>query len=172
MAIRGPGLSDVEVHHQAAHIKRSHSIPLLCLVFWPHLLHSSVSQVRVSRLVFLAAPPANLYANEKIIINEVHAWLAPINTTLHQQTIQMATFYTARQLGGVLMWWGKTISMPLSSGFIYPLPHKWILLSLKWGLNSTAKLSHFTYMRGLQFSTSIVLHLISITDAFLLRPSS
>lgn len=75
--------------------------------FDPHLLHSSVSQVWDSRLVFLAALPANLYANEKIIINEVHAWLAPINTTLHQQTILMATFHTARQLGGVLMWWSR-----------------------------------------------------------------
>lgn len=50
-----------------------------------------------------------------MIINGVHAWVAPINSTLHQEIIQMTTFYTARQLGGMLMWWGETISMPLST---------------------------------------------------------
>jgi len=57
---------------------------------------------------------------------------------------------------------GHTISMLLSSGFIYPIPHKRILLSLKRGLNSTPKLFHFTFM-SLQFPSSFVLHLISIT---------
>lgn len=74
---------------------------------------------RFSCLAFLAARPANLYANVKIIINSVHAMVAPINTTLHQQIIQMTTFYSGRQLGGMLMWWGETISMPLSTGCIH-----------------------------------------------------
>lgn len=74
---------------------------------------------KFSWLEFLAALPANLYANVKIIINGVHAWVTPINSTLHQQIIQMTTFYSARQLGGMLMWWEETISMPLSTGFIH-----------------------------------------------------
>lgn len=75
---------------------------------------------RYSSLAFLAAQPANLYANVKIIINGVHAWVVtPINTNLPQQIIQMTTFYSTRQLGGMLMWWGETISMPLYTGLIY-----------------------------------------------------
>lgn len=75
---------------------------------------------RYSRLEFLAAQPANLYGNVKIIISGVHAWMvALINTNLPQQIIQMTTFYSTSQLGGMLMWWGETISMPLYTGFIY-----------------------------------------------------
>lgn len=101
------GLSDVEVNHQAAHIKLNHPIPVLSLFLDPFCCAALLAKCETPRLVFLAALPANLYANEKIIINEVHAWLAPINTTLHQQMTQMATFHRARHLGGVLMWWGR-----------------------------------------------------------------
>lgn len=80
-------------------------LPALSIIIQPSLLHSSLHQMGNSALVYLSA--ANLYANEKIIINEVHAWLAPINTTLHRQMIQMATFHIARQLGGVLMQWAN-----------------------------------------------------------------
>lgn len=105
MAVWQYWFSDVEVHHQEAHIKLSH--PVLFPILTPICCTALLAKCETGGLLFLAPSPANLYANVKIIINEVHAWLAPINTTLRQQTIHMATFHTARQLGGVLMWWGR-----------------------------------------------------------------
>lgn len=107
-AVQCAGFLDMEVHLEASHIKPMRSTPVISFMFWPPpLLHSSVGQAWDLRLAFLVALPANLYANEEIIINEVHAWFPPINTTLHQKMIQIATFHTARHLGGVLMWWGR-----------------------------------------------------------------
>lgn len=44
----------------------------------------------------------------------MHGWPQSI-VHCTQEIIQMTTFYTARRLGAMLMWWAETISMSLST---------------------------------------------------------